>query len=65
MAMKFLSLTVRNFWIHAEFPLNNGKPVPIELNPPRFGHGTGLVNVGFYAFRVNACKVHSLSPAVA
>jgi hypothetical protein len=56
-------LKVRAFPIHAEFKTNEGRLVPIELNPLRFG-GAGLANLGFYAFGLNAyqCFVDDWRP---
>jgi hypothetical protein len=67
-AMEFFAmlndhLKVRAFPIHAEFKLNEGGLVPVELNPLRFG-GAGLANLGFYAFGLNAyqCFVDDRRP---
>ena len=46
-------LQVTRLPIHAEFRYHQGRLVPIELNPLRFG-GMGLANLGFYAFGMNA-----------
>ena len=39
--------------IHSEFRLSNGKLIPIELNPMRFG-GMGLSNLSFHTLNSNA-----------
>src|SRR5918912_597700 len=56
-------LNVRMFPIHAEFRLHQGRLVPIELNPFRFG-GMGLANLGFYSLGLNAyqCFVEDREP---
>lgn len=42
----------RSFPIHAEFKLQDGKIVPIEFNPARFG-GFGLADLTFYSYGFN------------
>lgn len=45
-------LNVANFPIHAEFRIFNGRLVPIELNPLRFG-GFGLGDLSYYGLGFN------------
>lgn len=45
-------VAVNGLAIHAEFKLDSGRLIPIELNPMRFG-GEGLADLTFHAFRVN------------
>ncbi len=45
-------LQVSNFPIHAEFRIRNGRLVPIELNPMRFG-GFGLADLVYYGLGCN------------
>jgi ATP-grasp domain len=56
-------LQVSNLPIHAEFKLHNGRLMPIELNPFRFG-GMGLCNLGYHALGVNAyqCYLENTEP---
>lgn len=47
-------IRLRNFPVHFEFIIEkSGRLVPVEVNPMRFG-GFGLVDLGFYAFGVDA-----------
>ena len=46
-------LHVTNLPIHAEFRMQHGRLIPIELNSFRFG-GMGLCNLGYHALGVNA-----------
>lgn len=43
------SLNLRNFPIHAEFKLKQGKFIPIEFNPMRYG-GFGLADLGYLSY---------------
>jgi hypothetical protein len=47
------TLEVTNLPIHAEFRLQDGQLMPIELNSFRFG-GMGLGNLGYHALGVNS-----------
>ena len=49
------TLQVTNLPIHAEFKLQNGHIIPIELNSFRFG-GMGLGNLGYHALAVNSYR---------
>jgi len=45
-------LNVTGFPIHAEFKLTDGKLIPIEMNPLRYG-GFGLADLTYYGFKIN------------
>lgn len=44
---------IKNFPVHLEVRIRNGKVYPIEINPLRFG-GFGLSDLPFYAFGINS-----------
>lgn len=46
---------ISNIPIHAEFKLKEGKLIPIEFNPVRFG-GSGYAELTYYFFGVNPFK---------
>jgi hypothetical protein len=46
-------LQVRNFVMHVEVKLNEGRMFPVEINCMRFG-GMGLCNLAFYGLGVNS-----------
>jgi hypothetical protein len=56
-------LQVSNLPIHAEFKLQDGYLIPIELNPFRFG-GMGLGNLGYHALGLNPyqCFIEDAEP---
>jgi len=55
-------LQISNFPIHAEFKYAEGKLLPIEMNPLRYG-GFGLADLTYHAFGINpfAAFFHSKS----
>jgi hypothetical protein len=57
------ALQVTNLPIHAEFRMQNGQLIPIELNSFRFG-GMGLGNLGYHTLGVNAyqCYIEDRGP---
>lgn len=47
-----VALGIRNFQVHAEFILQEGRLIPVEFNPLRFG-GFGLADLTWFAFGIN------------
>jgi len=56
-------LKVKNFAMHSELRLWNGKVCPIEINAMRFG-GMGLCNLVYYSFGINPflCFLNDVEP---
>lgn len=50
-------LKADSFPIHAEFKCNNGKLIPVEMNPLRFG-GFGLADLTFHSFGYNPFEAY-------
>ncbi len=48
---------LRNFPLHAEVRIQNGRLTPIEINPLRFG-GFGLADLPHHAFDINAYAMY-------
>jgi ATP-grasp domain len=54
--LQSLGMKLRSFPLHAEFKLRDGKLIPIEVNPYRFG-GYGLADLMHYVGGVNPYRI--------
>jgi hypothetical protein len=57
------TLKVKNFLMHSELKIHNGKIYPVEINSMRFG-GMGLCNLIYYSHGINPflCFLEDLEP---